>query len=119
MLSVRRSLPIPLVGILALTLVGALPASARSQTTTSQAPATTKAPSRTSLARAAAAARARRAAEARLRQEALLSPRYKLDLEGNTVPDIRAAAAIIYNPQSGEVLWEANSHTQRSIASLT
>jgi D-alanyl-D-alanine endopeptidase (penicillin-binding protein 7) len=108
-----------LVGILALTFVGAVPASAQTQTTTSKAPATKKAPSRTSLARAAAAARARRAAEARLRQEALLSPRYKLDLEGNTVPDIRAAAAIIYNPQSGEVLWEANSHAQRSIASLT
>ena len=39
MLSVRRSLPIPLVGILALTFVGAIPASARSQTTTSRAPA--------------------------------------------------------------------------------
>jgi len=118
-LSVRRSLPIPLVGILALTLLGAVPASSRAQTTSSKAPSSTKAPSRTSLARAAAAARARRAAEARRQQEALLSPRFKLDLEGNTVPDIRAAAAIIYNPQSGEVLWEANSHAQRSIASLT
>lgn len=119
MLSVRRSLPIPLVGILALTFVGAVPAPSRAQTTTSKAPTSTKAPSRTSLARAAAAARARRAAEARRQQEALLSPRFKLDLDGNTVPDIRAAAAIIYNPQSGEVLWEANSHAQRSIASLT
>jgi D-alanyl-D-alanine endopeptidase (penicillin-binding protein 7) len=108
-----------LVGILALSLVGALPAFSSAQTTSSKAPSSTKAPSRTSLARAAAAARARRAAEARRQQEALLSPRFKLDLEGNTVPDIRAAAAIIYNPQSGEVLWEANSHTQRSIASLT
>ena len=35
------------------------------------------------------------------------------------VPDIRAAAAIIYNPHTGDVLWENNSHAQRSIASLT
>ncbi len=119
MFSVRRSLPISVVGLLALTFVGT-PVPAGAQTTSSTAPAATKkAPSRTSLARAAAAARARRAAEARRQQEALLRPRYKLDLEGNTVPDIRAAAAIIYNPQSGEVLWEANSHAQRSIASLT
>jgi D-alanyl-D-alanine endopeptidase (penicillin-binding protein 7) len=35
------------------------------------------------------------------------------------VPQIRSAAAIIYNPQTGDVLWENNSHDQRSIASLT
>ncbi len=35
------------------------------------------------------------------------------------MPDVRAAAAIIYNPQTGDVLWESNSHDQRSIASLT
>lgn len=35
------------------------------------------------------------------------------------VPHIRSAAAIIYNPQTGDVLWENNSHDQRSIASLT
>lgn len=35
------------------------------------------------------------------------------------VPHIRSAAAIIYNPQTGDVLWENNSHAQRSIASLT
>jgi D-alanyl-D-alanine endopeptidase (penicillin-binding protein 7) len=34
-------------------------------------------------------------------------------------PAIRSAAAIIYNPQTGDVLWENNSHDQRSIASLT
>jgi D-alanyl-D-alanine endopeptidase (penicillin-binding protein 7) len=48
-----------------------------------------------------------------------MTPRYKTDDFGNLVPDVRAAAAIIYNPQTGDVLWEANSHDQRSIASLT
>ena len=40
-------------------------------------------------------------------------PRVKL------VPDVRAAAAIIYDPIRGEVLWEENSDEQRSIASIT
>lgn len=45
--------------------------------------------------------------------------RFKLDLLGNRVPDVRAAAAIIFDPQTGEVLWGQNQHDQRSIASLT
>lgn len=45
--------------------------------------------------------------------------RYKVDAAGELVPDVRAAAAIIYNPQTNEVLWEENSQTQRSIASIT
>jgi serine-type D-Ala-D-Ala endopeptidase (penicillin-binding protein 7) len=74
--------------------------------------------SRTSLARAAAARRAHAAVLARQQREAS-TPRYKLDGLGNQVPDVRAAAAIIYNPQTGDILWESNSHDQRSIASLT
>lgn len=35
------------------------------------------------------------------------------------MPVVRAAAAIVYNPETGEVLWESNSQAQRSIASLT
>ena len=35
------------------------------------------------------------------------------------MPDLRAAAAIIYNPETNEVLWEENSQNQRSIASIT
>ena len=35
------------------------------------------------------------------------------------VPDVRAAAAIIYNPETNEVLWESNSQDSRSIASIT
>jgi D-alanyl-D-alanine endopeptidase (penicillin-binding protein 7) len=69
-------------------------------------------------ARAAAAARARMAAAARQRQEPV-APRFKRDLLGNLVPDVRAAAAIVFNPTTGEVLWEENSHDQRSIASIT
>jgi serine-type D-Ala-D-Ala endopeptidase (penicillin-binding protein 7) len=42
-----------------------------------------------------------------------------MDDAGALVPDIRAAAAIIYNPENGEVLWESNSTDQRSIASIT
>lgn len=47
------------------------------------------------------------------------TPRFKVDLLGNQVPAVRAAAAIIYNPQTGQVLWGENQHEQRSIASLT
>ena len=46
-------------------------------------------------------------------------PRYKVDASGDLVPDVRAAAAIIYNPETNEVLWEENSQNQRSIASIT
>jgi D-alanyl-D-alanine endopeptidase (penicillin-binding protein 7) len=101
-------------------LVGVLPLPVLAQ---SSGKTTGKATSRTSLARAEAARRARLAAEARRREEAMqreaMTPRFKLDLLGNQVPDIRAAAAIIYNPQTGAVLWENNAHDQRSIASLT
>jgi len=41
------------------------------------------------------------------------------DANGNIVPEVRAAAAIIYDPKSGDILWDQNSHDQRSIASLT
>jgi D-alanyl-D-alanine endopeptidase (penicillin-binding protein 7) len=46
-------------------------------------------------------------------------PRYKVDASGDLVPDVRAAAAIIYDPDTNEVLWEENSQDQRSIASIT
>lgn len=62
------------------------------------------------ISRAAAQARALREAE---------EPRFKLDDTGTLVPDLRAEAAIIYNPETGAVLWEENSQDQRSIASIT
>ena len=46
-------------------------------------------------------------------------PRYKVDASGELVPDLRAAAAIIYDPITNQVLWEENSQNQRSIASIT
>ena len=66
-------------------------------------------------------ARLSRAKAARNRAQWLemQQPRYKLDDEGTIVPDIRAAAAIIYNPDNGQILWEENSQNKRSIASIT
>ena len=46
-------------------------------------------------------------------------PRYKVDASGDLVPDLRAAAAIIYDPDTNQVLWEENSQAPRSIASIT
>src|SRR5262245_10652123 len=76
---------------------------------------------RTSLARARASARARE--QMRLRslrelQEAM-TPQYKTDADGQVVPDVRAAAAIIFDPVTGQVLYEENSQDKRSIASIT
>ena len=34
-------------------------------------------------------------------------------------PDVRAAAAIVFNPETGQVLWEENAQDKRSIASIT
>ena len=51
-------------------------------------------------------------------QEAM-TPRFKTDATGALVPDIRAAAAIIFNPETGQVLWEENAQDKRSIASIT
>lgn len=47
------------------------------------------------------------------------TPRVKRDENGRLVPDVRAEAAIIYNPIRGEVVWEQNAHEPRSIASIT
>jgi D-alanyl-D-alanine endopeptidase (penicillin-binding protein 7) len=46
-------------------------------------------------------------------------PRYKVDASGDLVPDLRAAAAIVYDPETNQVLWEENSQEPRSIASIT
>jgi len=70
-----------------------------------------------SLTRKATLARTRANAAAREMAEVL--PRYKVDANGEMVPDLRAAAAIIYDPETNEVLWEENSQDQRSIASIT
>lgn len=46
-------------------------------------------------------------------------PQFNRDELGNFIPYVRAAAAVVFNPITGQVLWEENSHDQRSIASLT
>ena len=71
-----------------------------------------------SLSRKVKLARGRAVATAREMADTVL-PRYKVDASGDLVPDVRAAAAIIYNPETNEVLWEENSQSQRSIASIT
>jgi D-alanyl-D-alanine endopeptidase (penicillin-binding protein 7) len=78
--------------------------------------------SATARARARAAriraARARAARAAKALAEAR-TPRYRTDAAGNLVPDIRAAAAIVYDPATGKVLYEENAQDERSIASIT
>jgi len=49
----------------------------------------------------------------------VMTPRYKTDENGELVPDVRAAAAIIFNPANGQVLWQENAQDKRSIASIT
>jgi len=71
-----------------------------------------------SQARKATLARARAVSMAREMADTAL-PRYKVDAGGDLVPDLHAAAAIIYNPETNQVLWEENSQSQRSIASIT
>lgn len=72
----------------------------------------------TARARRAQLARARAAARAREMRE-VQTPRFRVDEFGREVPDVRAEAAIIYNPETGEVLWEDHSKDQRSMASIT
>jgi D-alanyl-D-alanine endopeptidase (penicillin-binding protein 7) len=101
-------------------------ASAQSPGTTSTKKLTLKKAAPKKRAYSATAARARRAKVARARaatasrqlREAQ-EPQFKLDAAGALVPDVRAAAAIVYNPETGEVLWESNSQNTRSIASIT
>lgn len=119
------------IGPLALaSLVGvAAPADAQTKATaTKPAASTPGAPKQTvkrstrysaarSRTRKAALARARAAALARELAEAV--PRYKTDATGAVVPDLHAEAAIIYDPETNEILWEQNSQELRSIASIT
>jgi serine-type D-Ala-D-Ala endopeptidase (penicillin-binding protein 7) len=99
---------------------------ATSTSSTKKAVSTRKAPVRktsTTAARRVSTARVR-AARLRAAQQAaalrdVIEPRFKFDDTGNVVPDVRAEAAIIYDPENGKVLWESNSTTRRSIASIT
>src|SRR5262245_57780950 len=83
-----------------------------------QATVTRRYSSRAARARRARLARASAVARARQWRE-VSEPRFKLNELGETVPDIRAEAAIVYNPVTQQVLWEENSQNPRSIASIT
>ena len=104
------------------------------QTSAAAPKAASKTPARATPAKAtakkkaysASTARARRAQLARARASArarelkdLQTPRFRVDEFGREVPDVRAEAAIIYNPETGEVLWENHAQDQRSMASIT
>ena len=115
--------------LVVLVSIGVAPvATAQTGATTSTSKATAKAKAgakkrplyskQRSLSRKARLARARAVATAREMAETIV-PRYKVDASGDLVPDLRAAAAIIYDPETNEVLWEENSQSQRSIASIT
>jgi len=112
---VSRFLP-ALLGAVLLLPVSATPVDAQTQKTTTASSAR-----KTSLARARASARAREAARLNaLRQlQEAMTPQFKTDANGQTVPDVRAAAAIIFDPVTGQVLYEENSQDKRSIASIT
>jgi len=87
---------------------GASPAATR-PSATSPASASAR---RARLARARAAARAREARDVQ-------TPRFVTDATGQQVPEVRAEAAVIYNPVTREVLWSSNADSERSIASIT
>ncbi len=113
--------------LFALALLGFLaPATASASATTR--PARSKVTRKASVHRSttrysARVSRARRAKLARARAARLFRdtpiPRFKTDENGDLVPDLHAAAGIIYNPETNQVLWESNSQDQRSIASIT
>jgi D-alanyl-D-alanine endopeptidase (penicillin-binding protein 7) len=93
------------------------------QTNASKQPAA-KTPTKRSYSASASKARQARIAKARAEARAreareVETPRFRINELGQEVPDVRAEAAIIYNPQTNEVLWESNAQDQRSIASIT
>jgi D-alanyl-D-alanine endopeptidase (penicillin-binding protein 7) len=111
-----------LVAVLAL----GLPDISRAAQTPAKKPATTstkKAAAAKKPTYSAASARARRARTRAAANAAALKevqqPRFKFDESGALVPDPRAEAAIIYDPETGKVLWETHGEDQRSIASIT
>jgi serine-type D-Ala-D-Ala endopeptidase (penicillin-binding protein 7) len=103
--------PVALLSLVSIgtTTADAAPAKAHAKRVYSAARAQTR---KAKLVQARAVAMAREMADTTL-------PRYKVDASGDLVPDVRAAAAIVYDPETNQVLWEENSQSQRSIASIT
>jgi D-alanyl-D-alanine endopeptidase (penicillin-binding protein 7) len=74
----------------------------------------------TAKARRAAVSRARARSSARARElRDAQTPRFRVDEFGREVPDVRAEAAIIFNPETNEILWADHAEDLRSIASIT
>jgi serine-type D-Ala-D-Ala endopeptidase (penicillin-binding protein 7) len=73
---------------------------------------------KTTLVKRASSAR-QRSIETTREMNNTVVPRYKVDASGDLVPDLRAAAAIIFDPDTNQVLWEENAQDTRSIASIT
>ena len=113
--------PLVLAGLV---ILGATPSQAATKThaksakTVAAAKRATVYSAERSQSRKVKLARGRAIATAREMADTVL-PRYKVDASGGLVPDVRAAAAIIYDPDTNEILWEENAQTQRSIASIT
>jgi len=115
--------PIFWIGHLALAVfictAGVSSASAQSATKPAAKKASSAKSSTRSTARRAPTPAQRRAVATAQEMADTVVPRYKVDAGGNLVPDLRAAAGIVYDPETNEVLWEENSETERSIASIT
>jgi D-alanyl-D-alanine endopeptidase (penicillin-binding protein 7) len=122
--------PVALVGLVSIGVgsTSAVAATARSRraTTASKSATSKSTPTPRSTAYSAQRSQSRKQTLARARAVAMARemadtalPRFKVDPSGDLVPDLRAAAAIVYNPTTNEVLWEENSLDQRSIASIT
>jgi len=114
------------LALVALVSFGTSPADAgqaRTQKRTAKSSTSSATPHKTVYSAARSRTRRSKLASARAtamaREMAETLPRYKVDASGDLVPDLRAAAAIIYDPDSNQVLWEENSQSQRSIASIT
>jgi len=131
------TLSLALVGVPGVTLADAATRSRQSTSASQQKKKTTARSSRASTTKSttsktrqtrysASKSRQRRIAMARARQAAyarqlkeIQTPQFKEDADGQLVPDVRAGAAIIYNPATHQVLYESNAQTPRSIASIT
>ena len=100
------------------------PSTSRTAATATRTPARAAAAKRSPTARTSTSARRRAAARAKAAGRAreareLATPRYKVDDLGREVPAPRAAAAIILDPETNEVLFAENAQDLRSIASIT
>jgi D-alanyl-D-alanine endopeptidase (penicillin-binding protein 7) len=100
------------------------PVTSQAKQTSASQQSAAKTPSKRSYSASASKARQARIAKARAEARAreardVETPRFRINELGQEVPDVRAEAAIIYNPQTNEVLWESNAQDQRSIASIT